>query len=110
MQIHPLAYHLLQEARNAFAAAFGETPSLSLITTYATNILSLYIAKHPNELPQLPQWVEQPIPHFPRIPLNGKTAYKLTQLAEQLNISTNQALIIAAYLLLAILKQLPENI
>jgi hypothetical protein len=109
MHIHPAAAFLIAQIQNQLSTLFATTLSPKHILHAAVRLLHHHLTHHPDQTPQIPEWLAQhPFPASTHVQPLPQTTQLLEHIATQYNLPPEHAITIGAYLLLSALEALTE--
>ncbi len=109
MHIHPAAAFLIAQIQKQLSTLFATTLHPKHILHAAVRLLYYHLAHHPDQIPQVPEWLARhPLPASSHVQLLPQTTQLLEHISTQHNLPSEHAITVGAYLLLSALESLIE--
>jgi hypothetical protein len=109
MHIHPAAAFLIAQIQKLLSTLFATTLQPKYILHAAVHLLHRHLTQHPDQTPQVPEWLARhPLPASTFVQLLPQTTKLLESIAHQHNLPSEHAITIGAYLLLSTLEAITE--
>jgi hypothetical protein len=109
MHIHPAAAFLIAQIQKQLSTLFATTLHPKYILHAAVRLLYHHLAQHPDQIPQVPEWLARhPLPASTFVQPLPQTTQLLEHITTQHDLPPEHAITIGAYLLLSTLEAITE--